>query len=249
MLKLVLDTLEGIDAGIAALYTKGADGRFHLETDEDETAKAKLKEFRDNNIKLLKERDDLMAKFKDIDPDKYKEFQKKAQEIEDKKLLDAGEIDKLVDQKVERMKQDFENQITAMKTALTEKDNLLNGTSQRLSEVLIDSEITKAVTSVGSVRKEAMRDIIARGREVWKLEENKPVPKQGDKILYGKDGKAPMTFDEWAKVLQETAPFLFEGSGGGGAAGGGGFSGGNVDWSKIPANERLKLAHGGQQQK
>jgi hypothetical protein len=182
-----------------------------------------------------------------MDPEKFKEMQKRIQELDDKKMIDAGKIDELVAQKVERMKETYENQIKEMKKALEKKDGELKQTHSRLSEVLIDSEITKAVTAVGGVRKDAMQDIVSRGKRVWRLEDGKPVPKEGDKILYGKDGKEMMTFGEWAQVLFETAPFLFEASSGGGAGGAGGAGGirksDREEMAKLPPTERLKRIH------
>jgi len=249
-LKLVLDSLEGLSEEMKALYKQGGDGKFHLQAEEDEDGKKKIAEFRDNNIKLQKELEAIKKQFAGIDLDKIEDMKKRLQQIDDKKMIEAGKIDELVAQKVERMKADFEAQIAQMKTALEEKDKGLQSTTQRLSEVLIDGEITKAVTAAGVVRKSAMEDILARGRKTWKLEDGKPVPKEGDRLLYGKDGKAPLTFEEWAQALLTTAPFLFEASAGGGAGGGadkgaGGFAGGKPDLAKMPPQERLKYIHGG----
>jgi hypothetical protein len=248
MLKLVLETLDGLSEEIQALYAKGGDGKFHLQMEEDAEAKKRINEFRDNNIKLQKELDSIKKQFEGVDLNELQAMKRKLQDIDDKKMIEAGKIDELVAQKVERMKLDYEEQIKQMKTALEERDGKLSDTTQRLSEVLIDGEITKAVNGVGVVRKEAMTDILARGRRTWRLEEGKPMPKEGDRLLYGKDGKAPLTFDEWAQALILQAPFLFENSGGGGAAGGansggaGGFSG-RVDLSKMPPQERLRYIH------
>lgn len=246
MLKLVLASLEGLSEEVAKLYKQGGDGKFHLQTEEDEGAKAKIAEFRENNIKLQKELDEIKKKFSSVDLDQIGEMKKKLQLIDDKKLIEEGKIDELVAQKVERMKLDYEEQIKQLKGALDERDKKLSATGQRLSEVLIDSEITKSVNGVGVVRKEAMTDILARGRRTWSLDENgNPIPKEGDRLLYGKDGKAQLTFDEWAQALVIQAPFLFEGSSGGGAGGSDRNAGAKTpaDISKLPLNERLTLAH------
>jgi len=253
-LKLVVDSMEGLDESLQSLYKQGGDGKFYLQTEEDADTKKKLQEFRDNNIKLMKEKEELEKKFAGVDPSQIAEMKKKLQAIDDKKMIEAGKIDELVAQKVERMRADFENQLTAMKTALEQKDTENGKLNSRLSEVLIDSEITRAVNAVGGVRKEALQDLIARGKRVWKLEEGKPVPKEGDKTLYGKDGKSILTFDEWAQIQFETASFLFEPSAGGGATGAGGGAGRGIKQSekealaKLPPQERLKHIHGGMQQ-
>lgn len=246
-LKLVVAKIEDVDEAFRSLYKQGGDGKFYLQTEEDEEGKKKLQEFRDNNIKLMREKEDLEKKLKDIgDPAQIAEMRKKIEQIEDKKLIEAGKLDELVAQKVERMRADFESQLEALKKANDTKQTDLEKTNARLSEVLIDSEITKAVTAVGGVRKDAMQDIIARGKRVWRLEDGKPVPKEGDKLLFGKDGKNPMTFDEWALILSQTAPFLFESSSGTGAAGAqnaGARNAGKEDLSKIPAAARLGILH------
>jgi len=246
-LKLMVAKLEEVEEVFRSLYKVGGDGKFYLQTEEDVEGKKKLDEFRNNNIALMKQKEELEAKLKDIgDPAQIAEMKKKLQLIEDKKMIEAGKIDELVAQKVERMRADFESQLSALKKAVDDKDVALTKTNERLSEVLIDSEITKAVTAVGGVRKDAMQDIIARGKRVWRLEEGKPVPKEGDRLLFGKDGKNPMTFDEWATILAESAPFLFESSGGSGGAGNAGNKGvqGKLDLSKVPPGERLRMIHG-----
>jgi hypothetical protein len=245
--KITKEEFDKLSQPIQELYKLGGDGNYHLQAEEDPDAAAKLKEFRDNNTKLLKELKEVRDQYKDVDPAKYKEYQEKIQKLEDKKLMDAGEIDKLVEQKTERMKTAYENQLTEMRTALETKDKEIIKTKGHLSSVLIDSEITRAVA--GKVRKGAMDDILARGRRTWSLDENgKPIPKEGDKVLYGKDGKAAMTFDEWAVVQMETAPFLFESSAGSGGQGNNGAQShqgplSREEVAKLPPSERLNMAH------
>ena len=247
-LKLMIAKLEDVEEVFRSLYKMGGDGKYHLDTEEDADNKKKLQEFRDNNIVLMKEKEALENKIKALgDPAEIEKMKKKIQAIDDKQMIEAGKIDELVAQKTERMRADFENQLNAMKTALDSKDKELGNLNGRLSEVLIDSEITRAVTQVGGVRKEALQDLVARGKRVWRLEDGMPVPKEGDKTLYGKDGKSVLTFDEWAQIQFETAPFLFEASAGGGAAGSGGNAAnrnrGQAEKEaliKLPPQERLK---------
>ncbi len=255
-LKLMLAKAEydGLPDAIKALYSVAGDGNFHLQVEEDEGAKTKLDEFRTNNIALLKEKEQLEKKLQSMgDPAEIEKMKKKLQEIDDKQMIEAGKLDELLAQRTDRMRTDYENQINQLKGALDERDKKLGATNQRLSEVLIDGEITRAVNDVGVVRKDAIIDVIARGRRTWTLDESgNPVPQENGKLLYGTDGKGPLTFKEWAQALVTQAPFLFEASGGGGAAGGadrtkigGGFNTkpSAEQMSKMPASERLKWAH------
>ena len=249
MLKLVIAKLEEVAEGLRDLYKMGGDGKYHLETEEDADAKARLAEFRENNIKLMKERDELEGKLKGLgDPKEIEAMRKKIQAIDDKQLLAAGEIDKLVEQKTERMKADYENRIQALEKVIEQNKTDLAKTTDHLSSVLIDSEITRAVTATGIPRKGALQDLLARGKRVFKLVEGKPTPMEGDKVLYGKDAKAPLTFDEWAAIQLELSPYLFEASAGGGSAGGaGGKKIGESEkeaLAKLPPQERLKQIHG-----
>lgn len=67
-LKFIVDTLDGLSAAERGHYSKADDGRFRLVLDGGHPDSARLTEFRDNNVKLTKERDDLIAKFDGIDP-------------------------------------------------------------------------------------------------------------------------------------------------------------------------------------
>lgn len=191
---------------------------------EEAGYKEKLGEFRGNNIKMRKQIEDLQKvadAYKDVDPKKYKEMQKQIQALEDKKLIDEGEIDKLVEQRTERMRSDFEGKRKADEKARKEAEEKAGKLESQLSTVLIDKEVQSAVSSVGAVKKGAMQDVLSRARTVWKLQDGQPVPMEGDTVRYGKDGKSPMTMGEWAESLLEDAPYLFEGNKGGGAKGGG----------------------------
>lgn len=202
--------------------TPGNEDEFLLEQD-DTSFKAQLGEFRNNNIRLIKEKATLeedAKRFKDIDPDKYNEAQRKLAELEDKKLIEEGDVEALVENRTQRMKADHQGQVTALNTKLegitTEHANLEN----QLSRVLIDSTAQQAVTIVGAVRKGAMTDILSRARGVFQLQEGVPVPIGADgNVLYGADGKSPLSIEEWAKGLTDEAPYLFEGTKGGGGQG------------------------------
>ncbi len=67
-LKYIVDTLDGLPSAVRDHYTKGDDGKFRLTLDGGHPDTARLAEFRDNNVKLKKDHDDLIAKFDGIDP-------------------------------------------------------------------------------------------------------------------------------------------------------------------------------------
>jgi len=192
---------------------------------DDSSFKDKLGEFRNNNIKLAQEREQLqkeMEKFKGIDPEKYSEYQEKLRAIEEKQLLEAGDVEKLVESRTERMRSDYEGRIKKIEENLAKATADKTTVEGKLATVVIDSEVQQGVSAIGTVRQNAMKDVLARARSVFQLREGEVTPIGPDgTVLYGSDGKNPLSITEWCSSLAEEAPFLFEGSQGGGAGGDG----------------------------
>lgn len=223
-LKFKLDTLEGLDAAIATLYEQGADGAYYLSVD-GAVGKDKLDEFRNNNVKLLKD----LEKFKDVDPAKYQELLALAKKQEEKKLIDAGEIDKVVEQRVGEMKSTYESQLKT----LTEQSSVAQ---RQLESLLIDNAVRDAAVKSG-VQPTAVDDVLLRAKATFKIKDGNAVPvdAQGN-VVYGKDGTTPMSVVDWTTGLKKQAPHLFQGSQGGGAQGSGK---GIVDTSKLTSAQKI----------
>lgn len=223
-LKFKLDTLDGLDAAIAGLYEQGADGAYYLSVD-GVVDKSKLDEFRNNNVKLLKD----LEKFKDVDPVKYQELLALAKKADEKKLIDAGEIDKVVEQRVGEMKSTYENQLKT----LTEQNSVAQ---RQLESLLIDNAVRDAAVKSG-VQPTAVDDVLLRAKATFKIKDGNAVPvdAQGN-VVYGKDGTSPMSVVDWTTGLKKQAPHLFQGSQGGGAQGSGK---GNVDTSKLSSAQKI----------
>lgn len=227
-LKSFYEKLEDIPEGLRDHYAKTDDG-YVLDVDGADY-RQKLGEFRGNNINLMKERDDLLKQltpFKDIDPAKYAEMKKKLNDLDEKGLLEAGKIDELVEKRVAKMRSDFEGQINQLTTNADEATQRASTYKTQLDKLAINDAISKAASDVGKLRKGALTDVLARAHRDWRVNENGvPVAMNGDTLVYGKDGKAPLTAGEWAQGLAQDAPYLFEGNTGGGAGGSGSGTGG-----------------------
>lgn len=215
-LAYIINKLEDVAEGLRALYVKMADGRYQLEVD-GAVDKSKVDEFRNKNIELLKEAE----KFKDLNPQKYQELMDLQRQREEKALLDAGEVDKVVNNRVTAMRQEYE--ANAAKLAATN-----TSMSRQLETLMIDNTVRAIATKTG-VRAEAVDDVLLRAKNVFKIHEGQVVALDNEgKVVYGKDGTTPLNPEEWATGLKATAPHLYMSSQGGGAsngAGGGGFSG------------------------
>lgn len=209
-IKAILDSIDGLEPAIASLYTKGDDGKYTLAVD-GMVPKSKLEEFRETNIRLMKD----MEKFKDIDPVKYRELSETHRKIQEKEWIEKGEIDKVVEQRVNLMREDF---TTKEKNLLTQNEAM----SRQLESLLIDNEVRSAATKLG-VRPTAVDDVLLRAKTVFKVKDGvaTPMDSQGNTI-YGKDGTNPMSVGDWVDSLKQSADHLFTPSNGGGAQGGAG---------------------------
>lgn len=158
----------------------------------------------------------IAAKFKNLDPEKARAALAQLEAIEDKELIAAGDVEKLLQVRTDRMRQDYDSRLAAV---TGEKDTL----STKLSELLIDNGIQQAAIK-HKVRETAVPDALNRGRAVFKLVDGKAIPHKPDgSVWYGKDGNTPLTQDEWlGSILTQEAPHMFEQSTGGGTPPGGG---------------------------
>lgn len=217
-LAAVVKSLEAVKPEDQAFYIQDGDS-FVLDT---EKYFAGMSSARDKEKEEARKAKEQLQKFQGIDPEAAKLALAKVQEMQDKQRIDAGKIDEVVAERVQ-------NQVQAMKTDLETRlgaaEQRANQAEAQLSVVIVDNNVRIAAVKA-NVLPEAMDDILFRASRVFRVEGGKAVPKDGDNIIYGKDGKTPMTMDDWMEGLKVKAPHLFkraEGSGGGrpGAGSGG----------------------------
>ena len=87
-LKFKLKSREEVPAELASFYVE-RDGAFVLDA-EGAVEKAKLDEFRNTNVSLIKERDDLKKRYEGIDPEQARAALTEKQRAEEEKLLSGG---------------------------------------------------------------------------------------------------------------------------------------------------------------
>ena len=210
-LKFKYPTREEIPAQHASLYVE-RDGGWVLDA-EGVVEKSKLDEFRNTNVALLKERDELKQRFDGIDPVEVRKLAEQKRKLEEEQQLKAGELDKVIESRLKTAKAEWDKQFTAV---TTERDAL----NARLTAIQIDQGVITVATKRG-LRPTALPDITARARAVFKLVNGVPqaFEADGQTARMGKDGFTPMTLEEWVDVQVSEAPHLFESNAGGGAAG------------------------------
>ena len=204
-LKFSVDTLDGLPADIAGFYTKNADGKFYLDV-EGAVSKTKVDEFRATNVELLRK----LEGFKDVDPVKYAELQKLGKLAEEKKLVEAGDVEKLVGLRVGEMRTTLQTEIDTLK-------NVNMVANRQLEALLIDSSVRDAAIKSG-VQPSAVEDVLLRAKTVFQIKDGAAVPLDSNgQVVYGKDGATPMSVVDWAAGLKKQAPHLFQPSNGSGA--------------------------------
>lgn len=215
-------TADEIPAELKALYVE-KDGKFLLDVDGGvagpDQAGALDKE-RKRARELEKTLNDLRKNLEGLDPAKAREALATLRQLEEKgdlaELPEAlqTKVDAIVRKRTERMAADYQEKLAAAEGQV----KTLNG---RLEELLIDNGLRTAAAKSG-VKPSAIDDVVLYGRTQWKLDKDgKPVPMKGDEVLYGKDGKTPMSPDEWLADRSTDRPHWFEPSTGGGAKGSG----------------------------
>jgi hypothetical protein len=208
-LKYQLDSLAGLAPEIAALYSPIEAGGFQLSV-EGAVDKKRIDEFRTNNIELNRRLD----AYKDVDPKKYGELLDLEKRALEKKLIDAKDVDGLVELRVGEMRGSLQSKIDA----LTNENNVAN---RQLESLLIDSTVRDAASKSG-VQSTAVEDVLLRAKTVFKIKDGVATPvDQTGNVIYGKDGSTPMSVIDWAAGLKKQAPHLFQPSAGGGAPGSG----------------------------
>lgn len=223
-LKAIVESLNDVPEALHEFYAE-KDGKYYAQLEgaenEEEIAKLKnaLKRQQDDNKginKDLKKYRELAAQFEGIDPEIARSALEKIQEIEDKKLIDSGQIEELVKAKTHRMQSDYEAQLKSLQDSLGNYQSQYEKALGEISTIKIDNKLASVAPKLG-VRPEAIEDVITLGRNVFRIEDGVPVPYQGDEVVYGKEGK-PMTMEEWIPSLAKSKPHYFLESQGSGAS-------------------------------
>jgi hypothetical protein len=212
-LKYKYNNLKEIPAEDVRLYVER--GSEWILDAEGDGSKAKLEEFRANNIALSHQ----LKRFEGIDPDAVRLLADDKRKLEEAAQIKAGEVDKVIDARLKAARAEWDK---THGVVVAERDTLTG----RLTAIQIDQAVVTEATKRG-LRATALPDITARARATFKLVDGMPQAFDGQTSRVGKDGTSPMTLAEWVDALVSDAPHLFEANAGGGAAGSGGSAAGN----------------------
>jgi len=190
-------TLEEAEAKIKELEEKA-------EADAKDL-KAKVSEFRDNNVKLKEQ----LEEFGGIDAAKVKELLATQKDVETKELIKAGDVEAALEKQKETLTADFNKRFDALQAANT-------GLQDNLHTLQVTDKLKDAALEAGA-REDAVPDLVNSAKGDWQLREGQPVYVVNDQIQLSKtDAGENMGMGEYFEGLATSKPFFFNGSGGAG---------------------------------
>jgi hypothetical protein len=192
-------------------------------------------------IGKLKEAQDKMKQFDGLDVEQLKNLQKQMLENEEMRLLAEGKTEEVVTRRVELLKRDYEQQLTARDGKLSEYEQILKQKEENLRKLVVDGTVREAYVKM-DFEPAALEDVIRSARDVFIMDESgKVVPRDANgNMIFSKDGKTPIDALGWLELQAERKPYLRRPSKGAGA--------GNKSYSGSGNFDRLsstgKIAEG-----
>lgn len=215
-LKAVVKALTEVPEALRGEY-KEVGGNFVLDLDGDHPVadglKIKVAEFRDTNIKLMKELDETKSKWdkvKDVDADEYQRLKAEAKKLETKGVKTSDDISTVIAKALAEGMEPLRKDLERYKTESAAKDRALN--TARLKEV-----VGAAITNAGAKSPAAVEFLLSKAASLFHVVDG-DVRAQDGKFSYN-DPTQPLKVDEWVTRAAKEYDFAFEKSSGGGAEG------------------------------
>jgi len=226
-LKTVVDSLEAVPEPLREHYVE-ENGSFVLAHDGND----RIKEFRENNISLKKQAEELQTKLKNydgVDPEKYRELTELERQKRDKELIEKGDVETLLNERLASERTTYQKQLDAINTELTK-------TRGELVATKVTDTLKTAAANAG-VRPEAMDDVVRLASGNWELREGTPTLVQNGEVVLSKEKPGePMAMGEYFKSMLHEKPFYFQTS-----AGSGGGSQTNARGVKVIPNDPISI--------
>lgn len=236
--KLSKDEVGKLEQAIQGLYVE-RDGGYVLDVegmvpvDEYEALETKLREFRDNNIKLMKD----LARFEGVDPDEYRTQKDTIEKLRREGVQKPDDIAQLIAQEIAKATE-------PLKKRLEEESRIREEKERMLVEKQLEEQLWVAGAAAG-ITESAREDFITRGKRLFTIEDGKIVARKGDMPVYSRRrGRSTelLTPEEWAtdpEWLPKEAPHLYKTSTG--TAARNKAEAGSADGGRIISNDPAEL--------
>ncbi len=219
-MKSVINSLDDVSEGLRGEYEAGRDGKFYLKVEDAPkgyvkaedllSANAKVTEFRDKNISLLKETEELRTlktKLNGVDPEEAVKAVQKVKDLSKSGVNSQEDLDQRLASMVDAAVKPLREQVTAS-AAQAEAER------KRADEYLLKTHVTDIFTKSGGKAK-ASDFVVDLAKNNFEVKDGKVVAKVGQfsKTNPG-DALSPK---EWVESLADEHDYVFEPSRGGGA--------------------------------
>ncbi len=228
-----------LDATQAAALQEALGGKVQEYLDKEVNGlKSKNQELLGSNRTIKTELEKLKGQFEGLDLDAVKGLLAKVGQDEETKLIAEGKLDEVINRRTERLRTDSDKQIKAA----NERADKAEAFAAKYSDKVLADSIRAAAIKAGALP-EAAEDIILRARGTFKLsDDGEAIATDRDgEVVYGKDGKTPLSPLEWAESLRETAIHLWPRAQGAGQIGDNGVKA-TKKWGEYTEQERAALA-------
>jgi hypothetical protein len=220
----VVDKLEDVAEPVRQFYVP-KDGKFSLDLSaapvgfvpaaDFAAANGKVVEFRDTNIALKKQVDELTPKvkaFEGIDAEAARAALDAQKLLKDKGVTKPDDLQNIVNAAVTAALKPVQEQLVTITSTNAENQKRADGLTLR-------STLSDVFTKAGG-QATALDFVISRAQGVFKVDGGKVVP-EANQFSADKPGE-PLSVDEWLTRQTKEIPFAFKASSGGGASPAGG---------------------------
>lgn len=233
MATLTYDNLTDVPETLRDFAKEGEDGKFSVKVAPQD----KITEFRENNVRIAKERDELLgtvSKYETVtgvplaEMDRLEDFAKEFEalrdvkkRVDDGKLVEDTSLEEAAQQRVTEVTNNMRGQIeAAAKERDAYKERALKAEEEK-NQMKVENAVRLAASDADvAMLDKAVNLILPQALKTFRVDDGKIVPKMADgTVIYGSDGVNPMSIKEWLLKEREQNDFLFKGSKGGGASG------------------------------
>jgi len=197
-----------VDAAVSAAVSKAVD-----------EATTGLKSKNSELLTSLRTANEAAKQWEGLDAEKVKGMMSHFENDQDLKDIAEGKHEDVIQRRLEKVTAGYDTKIAGLETTNTELTDKLTAANEKIRDLVIDSSVVSAFVQEKGLEG-AIPDVVLRAKGIFQVEDGQAVARDADgKLMTGKDG--PLTVQEWAVSLKETAPHLFPGSDGSGSKGGG----------------------------
>lgn len=218
-----VDSLDAVPEPFREAYVE-QDGKYLLDTEWEDTSG--LKSALEKERKAAKDAAAALKKYDGVDPERYAELLKAAEEAEANKLQTEGKWEEMK----ERLTKSFEKEKETLSGEVSKRDRVIE-------QLTVENELNAAIEKAGVLpeHRKAVRALLRV--------EAKPTVAWEDDVPKGQMGDVAIAeyVESWAKT-DEAAFYIADASGGGsGAKGGGGGGGGRKPFKEMSEAEKVEF--------